>query len=78
MNSNIDICRGYQAASFTERLYLFCEYRDLRKIFLEIERTDQESAAQILSKQNRFQNFFSVLLNNILNLSKRRSDGRCI
>lgn len=60
MDYNV-ITNAYRSGSFTDRLYLFCEYRDLRDVFLEIERTDPACSDEPGRKRNWFPRFFSFL-----------------
>jgi hypothetical protein len=64
MNSITDIVNAYESGTFTERLYLFCEYRDLRGQFMEMEKTSLQRSERPQSRRNWLQRFLSVLLMN--------------
>ena len=65
MNRHIDITQAYQAASFTERIYLFCEYRDFREEFLEIEKTGAGQTEQAGVGRSWLEKFSSALSLNL-------------
>lgn len=65
MNSHTDITQAYQSGSFMERIYLFCEYRDFREEFLEIEQTGAGQSEQAGTSQSWFEKFLSALSLNL-------------